>query len=593
MSPASSSPGAPAWVGRRVGRFRLLSLLGQGAMGRVFRAEDTLLRRHVAIKVLRSRATTGSDRPVAVGRLIREARAAASLEHPHIIQVYDINEAGGVFYIAMELAEGGSLKDLVTASGALAPVTACQLAAEAAEALAHAHDRGVVHRDVKPANLMLTRSGRCKVADFGLARVDDARDLTTLLGENVGTPRFVAPEILRGSAATARSDVYSLGATLFFLLTARPPFGGTTALDAVREVLHAPLPDLRRLRPELSDRLVHTVTRALSRDPERRFESCDQFAKVLRVHTVPSVEPLPGAAADGPSGSSGGLGGLADLVAGTPPAGGHGSRAARFRAPSSVGIRWIALLLPVVLTAVILGGLLWWRQEQMRNAALAPATAPAGLDEARGRAVRDQLEGEVPQARQDPASLPAAAAAAHTLRAPAPPVATDLIAQVDPDGKSNARWGVDRWGGGSHVKRRDGKLVVFGAGDTYGGAAVISRLATEFDFFSSPVTVTVAGVTFEGKGTTPARQCLRLAVCSEQRTGHQSRDAVGVWVGGDRRVRLGYKLALPANDPETTFPLLDRRMPGDVTGFALTLDAAGYQLAVVHKGPDGTDVVTP
>src|SRR5688572_27144075 len=161
---SSSSNSSPSWMGKRVGRFRLVGLLGQGAMGRVFRAEDTMLRRQVALKVLPKTVKRG-QRTVQAERLVREARAAATLEHPNAVQVFEVNEVGGVYYIAMELVESGSLRDLVEGQGPLDYVRACQLAAEAADALAHAHSMGIVHRDVKPANLLLSRTGRLKVAD--------------------------------------------------------------------------------------------------------------------------------------------------------------------------------------------------------------------------------------------------------------------------------------------------------------------------------------------------------------------------------------------------------------------------------------------
>jgi serine/threonine protein kinase len=190
-------------MGKRVGRFRLVGLLGQGAMGRVFRAEDTLMGRHVALKLLPRTLKTKAGASVGPEVLIREARAAAAIEHPNAVAVYEVNQAGDVCYVAMELLEGGSLRDLVRAAGPMDLTRACLLCAEAAEALAAAHAAGVVHRDVKPANLMLSRSGRCKVVDFGLARLDDPGAAAGATGgENVGTPQFIAPEILQGSAAS-------------------------------------------------------------------------------------------------------------------------------------------------------------------------------------------------------------------------------------------------------------------------------------------------------------------------------------------------------------------------------------------------------
>jgi len=288
---------APAWAGKRVGRFRLISELGRGAMGRVFRAEDTLLQRHVALKVLPKVLKRGK-KTVAVERLISEARAAATLDHPHVVTVYEINESGGVYYIAMELLEGGSLRDIVKAAGPIDCARACLLCADAAEALAQAHSLGIIHRDIKPANLMLTRSGRCKVADFGLARMDDAGDLGSA-AESVGTPQFIAPELLKGMAASARSDIYSLGATLWYLLSGHPPFEADTPTELLRKHLEEPLPNLASLRPDLDHGLLEAIGRAMSKRPADRFESAAQFEKVLRVYTIaaesrPDAPPVTG-----------------------------------------------------------------------------------------------------------------------------------------------------------------------------------------------------------------------------------------------------------------------------------------------------------
>jgi hypothetical protein len=288
----------PSWMGKRVGRFRLTGLLGQGAMGRVFRAEDTMLRRQVALKVLPKTIKRG-QRTVEAEKLIREARAVASLEHPNIVQVYEVNEAGGIYYIAMELVESGSLRDLVEGQGPIDYLRVCQLGGEAAEALGHAHASGIVHRDVKPANLLLTRTGRVKVADFGLARVEDPSDLTNFLAESVGTPQFVAPEILQGLSATGKSDMYSLGATLWYLLTGKPPFEAARAEELLHKHINAPLPSLKKLRPDLPDALVRTINTSLAKDPAKRHGTAEQFAAALRVHSIPL-----GAAASSMAGAS-------------------------------------------------------------------------------------------------------------------------------------------------------------------------------------------------------------------------------------------------------------------------------------------------
>lgn len=288
----SSAVPAPRWLGKRIGRFRLLAMLGQGAMGRVFRAEDTLMSRHVALKVLPRTIKNGT---VSVGAevLIREARAAAAIEHPNAVQIYEVNQAGDVCYVAMELLEGGNLRNLVRAAGPMDLTQACLLCAEAAEALADAHAAGVVHRDVKPANLMLSRSGRCKVVDFGLARLDDAGksgQWSAAEGsmENVGTPQFMAPEILAGTPASAASDIYSLGGTLFYLLTGRAPYQAKGARELLRMHMDAPVPDVRTFRPEASRGLAEALTAALAKRPAERWATMEQFARVLRVHSIPT-----------------------------------------------------------------------------------------------------------------------------------------------------------------------------------------------------------------------------------------------------------------------------------------------------------------
>ncbi len=285
----NSNQVAPKWLGKRLGRFRLQALIGQGAVGRVFRAEDTTLQRRVALKIISLYDRSGQINRDAE-RFITEARAAAALEHPHVVQVFEAGEAGKVCYIAMELLEGGSLGELVDASGPLDVHRACQLTAEAAEALAAAHAAGVIHRDVKPANLMLSRQGRCKVTDFGLATidVDDISDAAAAdRNRKVGTALFVAPEVICGTGSDERSDMYSLGATLFYLLTGRPPFVAHGRTDAMRAHLEQPVPDVRAFRPGVPDGLAQAITKALDKDPGRRFGSMEQFSRLLRVYTIP------------------------------------------------------------------------------------------------------------------------------------------------------------------------------------------------------------------------------------------------------------------------------------------------------------------
>ncbi len=285
LDPSKVKP-APKWLGRRVGRFKLMALIGQGSMGRVFRAEDTNLNRQVALKILPSRMRLGK-REVTIEQFIREARSASMLEHPNVVQVYEVNQSSTIWYIAMELLEGGNLHDLVKANGPMEISRACQLAAEAAEALDYAHRNAIIHRDIKPSNLMLTRSGRCKLTDFGLVRIDDPNDTFHLATEAVGTPLYLAPEIARGLPASGATDIYGLGCTLYYLLTGRHPFFGKTHQDVIKMHLSEPPPDLCDARPDLPTTLSQAIRTAMAKKPKERFESAGQFAKVLRVHTIP------------------------------------------------------------------------------------------------------------------------------------------------------------------------------------------------------------------------------------------------------------------------------------------------------------------
>jgi len=285
---------SPKWLGKRIGRFRLIGVIGKGAMGKVFRAEDIQLHRLVALKVISSRSSRKRTAAEKHEQFVREGRSAAKLDHPNIVNVYEVSSAADLHYIAMELIEGGNLKDLVVAAGPLDIQRACQLVADAADGLQHAHEQGIIHRDVKPANLMLTRSGRCKLGDFGLARQEDLDDEGTGLTAAVGTPMFVSPEVALGEEATAFSDIYSLGATLYFLLTGKPPFPGENAQDILRRHVEELPADIRTIRPEIPEALALAIWRSLAKQPSARFESAGHFARALRLHVIqvdaPSID---------------------------------------------------------------------------------------------------------------------------------------------------------------------------------------------------------------------------------------------------------------------------------------------------------------
>ncbi|HZL34540.1 MAG TPA: protein kinase, partial [Tepidisphaeraceae bacterium] len=388
--------------------------------GRVFRAEDTLLHRNVALKVLPKLLRRG-EKTIAAERLVSEARAAATLDHPNVVTVFEVNEAGGVYYIAMELLEGGSLREIVKAAGPVDYPRACLLCAEAAAGLGQAHATGIIHRDVKPANLMLTRSGRCKVVDFGLARMDDANDLGTSAPESAGTPQFIAPELLRGSQASAQSDIYSLGGTLWYILTGRPPFPGPTSREMLRQHLEAPLPDLEAQRPDLPPGLVQALRKALAKRPADRFASAEQFEKVLRLYTVPTDASA--------SGSLSALAAGYEMPAAQRPAPVQAprSRYARFgQRPVLVGV---ASVLAIAIVALIVGKIFWPSAPAQSNAGLVGAQRPAasGHDAEDGAPVAPQ---EGANAQAQPISAQPASAQIHTPT-PATPAPLNLLANLN------------------------------------------------------------------------------------------------------------------------------------------------------------------
>ncbi|MBW8482985.1 serine/threonine-protein kinase [Actinomadura parmotrematis] len=256
------------------GRYRLGALLGRGGMGEVWSAEDLRLRRAVAVKVVTREL--GGD-PTALARFRREAEAAARLDHPGITAVHDFDEHGGRPYLVMQLLDGRELDALRGSS----PGVLLGLMVQVAEALAHAHGQGVVHRDLKPGNLMCLPGGRAKICDFGLAR-DLAASTLTMSGTVLGTPAYMAPEQWRAEPATPRTDLYAFGATLHTLLAGAPPFSGTTVEQLRHQHLNVAPPRLSEVRPGLPRELDGILQRLLAKDPADRYGDALQVARELR-----------------------------------------------------------------------------------------------------------------------------------------------------------------------------------------------------------------------------------------------------------------------------------------------------------------------
>ncbi len=262
------------------GRYELEELLGTGGMSTVFRARDAQLGRRVAIKILHE---WYGDDPESVERFRREARAVAQLSHPNIVTVIDRGEDEGRQYIVFEHVEGENLKEFVQRSGRLPVRRALELAVAVADGLAFAHGRGLVHRDVKPQNVLLSSEGEVKVTDFGIARSLDVEHGVTQTGTVLGTGEYLAPEQASGRPVSPATDVYSLGVVLWELLAGDVPFVGENFVAVAMRHVNEPVPSLRERRPDVSPRLAAAVERALAKDPARRFPSMTGLARELRA----------------------------------------------------------------------------------------------------------------------------------------------------------------------------------------------------------------------------------------------------------------------------------------------------------------------
>jgi eukaryotic-like serine/threonine-protein kinase len=261
-------------------RYELEELVGTGGMSSVFRARDTQLDRRVAIKILHEHYARD---PEYLERFRSEARAVARLSHPNIVTVIDRGDDDGRQFIVFEHVDGENLKELVLRTGRLPVPGALELALAVADGLAFAHDRGLVHRDVKPQNVLLSREGEVKVTDFGIARSLHVDHGVTQTGTVLGTGEYLAPEQASGQPVSAATDVYSLGVVLWELLAGEVPFVGENFVAvALRHVNEAP-PSLRERRPDVSPRLEAAIDRALAKDPAHRFPSMAVFAEELRA----------------------------------------------------------------------------------------------------------------------------------------------------------------------------------------------------------------------------------------------------------------------------------------------------------------------
>jgi serine/threonine-protein kinase len=273
-------------------RYELEELVGTGGMSSVFRAHDRQLERRVAIKILHEHYAAD---PEYLERFRREARAVARLSHPNIVTVIDRGDDDGRQFIVFEHVDGENLKELVLRTGRLPVRRALELALAVADGLAFAHDHGLVHRDVKPQNVLLSGEGEVKVTDFGIARSLHMEHGVTQTGTVLGTAEYLAPEQASGKPVSPATDVYSLGVVLWELLAGDAPFVGENFVAVALRHVNEPPPSLLERRPDVSPRLDAAVQRALAKDPARRFPSMAAFAKELRacLADADGAAPLP------------------------------------------------------------------------------------------------------------------------------------------------------------------------------------------------------------------------------------------------------------------------------------------------------------
>ena len=278
----------PGLDGRRLtDRYLLEEELASGGMGTLWLARDEVLGRPVAIKVLHDHLSGDQE---LLERFRMEAVAAARLSHPAVVRVFDTGTSDGVVFIVMELVDGETVGELIADLGSLPPGEACRIARGVLQALAHAHREGVIHRDVKPGNILVARGDQVKLADFGIAKAAFAEEDLTTTGNLLGTSRYLSPEQVSGGEVDARSDIYALGVVLFEMLTGRPPFQAETHIATATMRLTNDPPPPRALRPGIPRRVEAVVMKALARDPADRFQTAEDMAAALE-RASPGAEP--------------------------------------------------------------------------------------------------------------------------------------------------------------------------------------------------------------------------------------------------------------------------------------------------------------
>jgi len=273
---------------RSIGRYRVEALLGTGAMGEVYRAHDPAIDRLVAIKVVRPELVAGSGGEQLLERFRREARAAGRRFHPNIVAIWDFGDDNGMPFLVMELVEGHSLDQVIKSSGPLPPVRSAGIIAQVLSALGFAHENGIVHRDVKPSNIMVLQGDQVKVADFGIARLEASE--FTIVGDLLGTPAYMAPEQLSGGSIDHRTDLFAAGVILFEMLSGVKPFRGKSITEIMSFMETRGPEDIRALNPAVPEALQRVIRKSVAFDPAQRYPAAAAFVKAVADALPPTLE---------------------------------------------------------------------------------------------------------------------------------------------------------------------------------------------------------------------------------------------------------------------------------------------------------------
>ncbi|MFO1304365.1 MAG: serine/threonine-protein kinase [Burkholderiales bacterium] len=264
-----------------LGRYEIVGEIARGAMGVVYKARDPLIDRMVAIKTV-DLGQSNAETEAFERRFFREAKSAGRLNHPNVVTIHDVGKSGDLAYIAMEYLDGSSLREVLDSGVVLPPQRIADIVAEIADGLAFAHHAGVVHRDVKPANVMVLASGAIKITDFGIAQLPTGT--RTMTGNVFGSPRYTSPEQVMGRPVDGRSDIFSLGAVLFEMLTGRSAFSGIDLNGILKQVLTDPTPPPSSIDPKLPHAFDHICGKALAKDPNERYQDASEMARDLRAY---------------------------------------------------------------------------------------------------------------------------------------------------------------------------------------------------------------------------------------------------------------------------------------------------------------------